>query len=192
MRMAVDARGLSDELGLTGTHVFFNEGWVDYDDRQNYLLEADIGVSTHLDHVETALSFRTRILDYLWASLPMVATRGDSLADLIERAGPRPHGAAGRRRRAGGGAGRACSTTRASARRAGENVAGVVPDLRVVGRPWRRWWSSAAPPGGRPTSSTPSCPGDCRSGWARRSSSPMAGARTSGSRSSTSAPAVPS
>jgi glycosyltransferase involved in cell wall biosynthesis len=84
MRMAVAARRLSDSLALTGTHVFFNEGWVDYDDRQNYLLDADIGVSTHLDHVETALSYRTRVLDYLWASLPVVATRGDALADLVE------------------------------------------------------------------------------------------------------------
>jgi glycosyltransferase involved in cell wall biosynthesis len=84
MRMAVAARALSDRLGLTGTHAFFNEGWVDYDDRQNYLLDADIGVSTHLDHIETAMSFRTRILDYLWSSLPTVATGGDALAELIE------------------------------------------------------------------------------------------------------------
>ena len=87
MRMAVAARALSDSLGLTDKHVFFNEGWVDYDDRQNYLLEADIGVSTHLDHVETAFSFRTRILDYLWTCLPIVATGGDTFADLIESNG---------------------------------------------------------------------------------------------------------
>ena len=42
--MALAARTLSGELGLTGTHVFFNDGWVDYDDRQNYLLDADVGV----------------------------------------------------------------------------------------------------------------------------------------------------
>jgi glycosyltransferase involved in cell wall biosynthesis len=83
MRMAYDTMALSDELGLTGTHAFFNEGWVEYDDRQNYLLDADIGVSTHLDHVETAFSFRTRILDYLWAGLPIVTTQGDVLADLV-------------------------------------------------------------------------------------------------------------
>ena len=87
MRMAVAARNLSDALGLTDKHVFFNEGWVAYDDRQNYLLESDIGVSTHLDHVETAFSFRTRILDYLWARLPIVATGGDTFADLIESRG---------------------------------------------------------------------------------------------------------
>jgi glycosyltransferase involved in cell wall biosynthesis len=84
MRMGYDAQRLSEELGLTDEFVFFNEGWVDYDDRQNYLLDADVGVSTHLDHVETAFSFRTRILDYFWASLPVVATAGDAFAELIE------------------------------------------------------------------------------------------------------------
>jgi GT2 family glycosyltransferase len=87
MQMSDDAVALARELGLVGTHVFFNEDWVEYDDRQNYLLEADIGVSTHLDHVETEFSFRTRVLDYLWASLPIVATAGDSLADLVETRG---------------------------------------------------------------------------------------------------------
>ncbi len=85
MRMAATARALSDQLGLTGTHVFFNEGWVEYADRQNHLLEADVGVTTHLAHLETALSSRTRILDYLWASLPVVATEGDVLADLVDQ-----------------------------------------------------------------------------------------------------------
>jgi glycosyltransferase involved in cell wall biosynthesis len=87
MKMTDDAVALADELGLVGTHAFFNEDWVEYDDRQNYLLESDIGVSTHLDHVETEFSFRTRLLDYLWASLPIVATSGDSLASLIETSG---------------------------------------------------------------------------------------------------------
>ena len=87
MKMADDAVALAEELGLAGTNVFFNHDWVEYGDRQNYLLEADIGVSTHLDHVETEFSFRTRLLDYLWASLPIVATSGDSLAALIETSG---------------------------------------------------------------------------------------------------------
>jgi hypothetical protein len=83
MRMAFQARELADELDLVGTHVFFNDGWVDYNDRQNYLLESDVGVSTHLNHVETAFSFRTRLLDYFWASLPVVASDGDSFGDVI-------------------------------------------------------------------------------------------------------------
>jgi len=37
--------------------------------------------------VETRFAFRTRVLDYLWASLPMLLTSGDYFADLAERAG---------------------------------------------------------------------------------------------------------
>lgn len=87
MRMAADTRRLCGDLGLVGTHVFFNEGWVPYHERQDYLLDADVGVSTHLDHIETAYSFRTRVLDYIWAGLPVVTTEGDALADLVRREG---------------------------------------------------------------------------------------------------------
>lgn len=83
MRVATELRALAGELGLVGSHVFFNEGWVNYDERAAFLLDADVGVSTHLDHVETAYSFRTRILDYLWAGLPIVTTEGDAFADLV-------------------------------------------------------------------------------------------------------------
>ncbi|WP_448629962.1 glycosyltransferase [Cellulomonas soli] len=83
MRVAWETRELADQLGLTGRHVFFNEDWVPYEERADYLLDADVGVSTHFEHVETAFSFRTRILDYLWASLPIVATDGDTFAPLI-------------------------------------------------------------------------------------------------------------
>jgi hypothetical protein len=77
---------LADELGLTGQTVFFS-GWVPYEERANYLLEADIGVSLHRDHLETRFSFRTRFLDYLWAGLPIVATQGDVLSEEVERHG---------------------------------------------------------------------------------------------------------
>jgi len=87
MRVAWDTRQLSEELGLTGTHVFFNEGWVPYAERADYLLDADLGVSTHFEHIETAYSFRTRILDYLWTGLPIVATDGDTFGTLIRAHG---------------------------------------------------------------------------------------------------------
>jgi GT2 family glycosyltransferase/glycosyltransferase involved in cell wall biosynthesis len=87
MRVAWETQELSRELGLTGRHVFFNEGWVPYDERSDYLLDADVGVSTHFQHVETAFSFRTRILDYLWATLPIVATDGDTFGTLIQAHG---------------------------------------------------------------------------------------------------------
>ncbi|GAB2974070.1 glycosyltransferase [Amycolatopsis acidiphila] len=74
---------LADRLGLTGKHVFFNEHWVPYSERQNWLLDADCGVTTHFEHVETTFAFRTRVLDYLWAGLPIVTTDGDAFADLV-------------------------------------------------------------------------------------------------------------
>jgi len=82
-RMAVEALQLAKDLGVVDTQVFFNMDWTDYDDRINYLLDADLGVSTHFNHIETAFSFRTRILDYLWAGLPIVATDGDAFAPLV-------------------------------------------------------------------------------------------------------------
>jgi glycosyltransferase involved in cell wall biosynthesis len=83
MEVSFRARELASELGLLDRVVFFNDGWVPYDERANYLLDADLGVSTHFDHLETAFSFRTRILDYLWASLPIVSTDGDTFASII-------------------------------------------------------------------------------------------------------------
>lgn len=83
MSMATRARQLADELQLAGKHVFFNDGWVRYHERADYLLEADAGVSTHVQHAETEFAFRTRILDYLWAGLPIVSTAGDSFGRLV-------------------------------------------------------------------------------------------------------------
>ncbi|GAB3583981.1 glycosyltransferase [Amycolatopsis endophytica] len=74
---------LADRLGLTDKHVYFNEHWVPFGERQNWLLDANCGVTTHFEHVETTFAFRTRVLDYLWAGLPIVTTDGDAFADLV-------------------------------------------------------------------------------------------------------------
>jgi glycosyltransferase involved in cell wall biosynthesis len=83
---AREARRVADELELTDRHVFFGD-WLAYDERVDVLLDADLAVSTHHDHVETRYSFRTRALDALWAGLPIVTTEGDALADLVVAAG---------------------------------------------------------------------------------------------------------
>lgn len=83
MDIGAQTRALSERLGLTNEHVFFNETWVPYAERQNWLLDADCGVTTHYEHVETTFAFRTRVLDYLWTGLPIVTTDGDSFADLV-------------------------------------------------------------------------------------------------------------
>jgi glycosyltransferase involved in cell wall biosynthesis len=83
--MAARAVELAKELGLYERFVFFNFAWVPYAERVNYLLESDLGISSHLDTLEARFSFRTRLLDYFWVGLPTVTTRGDVLADLVER-----------------------------------------------------------------------------------------------------------
>lgn len=73
----------SKQYHLYNENIFFND-WVEYSERQNYLLEADLGVSTYFNNLETRFSFRTRILDYLWCDLPMILTKGDYMSELVE------------------------------------------------------------------------------------------------------------
>lgn len=85
MEMAVKARDEAEKLGSLNRSIFFSEGWTPYNERVNYLLDADAAVSAHFDLPETRFSFRTRILDYFWTGRPILTTTGDHLADLIER-----------------------------------------------------------------------------------------------------------
>ncbi|MGP3535476.1 glycosyltransferase [Microbacterium sp. RD1] len=87
MQALTDTVATAERLDLIDRTVFFNDTWVDYERRADYLLDADVGVSTHVLHAETRFAFRTRILDYLWAQLPIVATDGDSFATLIRERG---------------------------------------------------------------------------------------------------------
>jgi glycosyltransferase involved in cell wall biosynthesis len=87
MAMAQKAVARAEELGLRDRIVFFNDGWVPYDERGAYLLEADLGVSAHFDDLESRFAFRTRLLDCWWAGLPVIATRGDALGELVTQRG---------------------------------------------------------------------------------------------------------
>jgi glycosyltransferase involved in cell wall biosynthesis len=85
--MAVRSRELARTLGIEGRFVFFNEGWVPYEQRGGYLVEADLGVSAHFDDIETRFAYRSRLLDCVWARLPVVTTGGDVLSDLVGERG---------------------------------------------------------------------------------------------------------
>ncbi|MBS1990321.1 MAG: glycosyltransferase family 4 protein [Cyanobacteria bacterium SZAS LIN-3] len=87
MDMTKRARALAQESGLLDKNIFFLDGWVPYEQRVNYLLEATAAVSAHFDLPETRFSFRTRILDYFWCGLPILTTTGDGLAELIQQNG---------------------------------------------------------------------------------------------------------
>lgn len=86
MPMLQDTIRLARDLELLNKDVFFGD-WVPYEDWPNYLLEADVGLSLHFDTVETRLSFRSRVLDYIWAGLPMAVTEGDAISHRIARLG---------------------------------------------------------------------------------------------------------
>jgi glycosyltransferase involved in cell wall biosynthesis len=83
MGRAEQAVELARKLDVYDRVVFFNFGWTPYEERANYLLEGDLGVTTHFDNIETRFAFRTRVLDYLWAGLPIVTTEGDALSELV-------------------------------------------------------------------------------------------------------------
>ncbi len=87
MGVVKEAIDLARSIGALGTSVHFNDAWVPFNERGSFYVEADAGVSTHHVHLETEFSFRTRILDYLWAGLPIVVTEGDGFADLVEKHG---------------------------------------------------------------------------------------------------------
>lgn len=84
-RAAAAARAAAESAGLLDRSVFFNDRWVPYSERADWLLEADCAVSAHLDHLETRFAFRTRLLDCFWGGLPIVCTAGDDLAARVER-----------------------------------------------------------------------------------------------------------
>jgi glycosyltransferase involved in cell wall biosynthesis len=75
---------LARELGLYNRSVFFEFGWVPHSEVSNYLLESDIGICTYFDNLETRYSHRTRFVDLFWAELPMICTRGDVLAEMVQ------------------------------------------------------------------------------------------------------------
>ncbi|MDO5024985.1 MAG: glycosyltransferase family 4 protein [Trueperella sp.] len=83
MQAEMQARNEVAKLKLE-ENVLFNEDWVEYADRHNFLMDADIAVSAHFSGIETEFSFRTRMLDYLWAGLPIVCSDGDFFADLVQ------------------------------------------------------------------------------------------------------------
>jgi glycosyltransferase involved in cell wall biosynthesis len=79
-----EAHEVARACGALGRTVLFNDTWVPYDERVNWLLDAACAISTHRDHLETRFAFRTRLLDCFWSGLPVVCTRGDDLAQRVE------------------------------------------------------------------------------------------------------------
>jgi glycosyltransferase involved in cell wall biosynthesis len=84
--MAEKAEILAVEVGEKDCSILFFE-WLSYEDRESLLCEADVGVTLHPIHVETRYSMRTRVLDYLWARLPILITDGDITSEWVRQYG---------------------------------------------------------------------------------------------------------
>jgi glycosyltransferase involved in cell wall biosynthesis len=59
------------------------EDWVPYEDRIHYYKRADLAICINAIGIENSVSWRTRILDYLWASLPFATNGGDPISELL-------------------------------------------------------------------------------------------------------------
>jgi glycosyltransferase involved in cell wall biosynthesis len=84
MPIEAECHELAKNLGVFDRNVFFSREWIPQAQVPNFLLEADIGVSSYWDRVETHFAFRTRVRDCIWAGLPMILTKGDSFAEMVE------------------------------------------------------------------------------------------------------------
>lgn len=83
-RVVSELEDLVASWGPEGESVTFIE-WVPYEDREALLSEADVGVVLHPMHVETHFSIRTRVVDYIWARLPVLVSAGDLTSEWVQK-----------------------------------------------------------------------------------------------------------
>lgn len=87
--------GKAQELGLLGSNVFFNEVSVGPTELAPWLDHCQAGILTNPPSLESLSSWRTRLLDLLWAGKPLVSSGRDPLGDRMQRAGAAIQVAAG-------------------------------------------------------------------------------------------------
>jgi len=149
-----EARRVAGELGVLDSVVLFNDAWVPYAQRANWLLDATCAISTHRDHLETRFAFRTRLLDCFWAGLPVVCTEGDDLSVRVEREGLGATCAAGSPASAAAALERVLERGRAAHLPALAAAAAELTWPRVVA-PLVRWLQDPGPPPRRLVRSVP-------------------------------------
>ncbi len=66
-------------------YIVFENKYLPYDECIALFSSCRAGFSIAIDSLENTLAYRTRILDYIASGLPVIATKGDVLADVIEK-----------------------------------------------------------------------------------------------------------
>ncbi len=82
-----DLRLATDTKGLKPPQVIGLERWVPYNQRHLVLNRASLLAVLHRHSPETRLSFRTRAMDGLWATLPLLLSEGGEVSDLAHHHG---------------------------------------------------------------------------------------------------------
>jgi len=83
---AVQALALAREIGENDRSIVFVD-WLPYEDYERALCEADVGVTLQPDTLETHLAARSRIVNYFWVRLPVLASEGDVTAEWVREHG---------------------------------------------------------------------------------------------------------
>ena len=61
--------------------------WVQFHDRGNWYLDADMTILANQPGIENAVAWRTRVVDYLWARVPVATNGGDPIGEELIAAG---------------------------------------------------------------------------------------------------------
>jgi len=57
--------------------------WINFNDRADWYLDADIVVVFNKEGEENKLAWRTRVVDFMWADLPILTNGGDPLGEIM-------------------------------------------------------------------------------------------------------------
>lgn len=79
-------RARAETGGLLDKAVFFVP-WFPFDERSTYLRDVDIAVCLHRPSLEADLSLRTRLLDFMQAGIPIIASSGGETASILTASG---------------------------------------------------------------------------------------------------------
>jgi glycosyltransferase involved in cell wall biosynthesis len=63
------------------------QDWVEFNDRANWYLDSDLVILINKIGSENELAWRTRLVDYIWADLPIITNGGDPLGEELIAAG---------------------------------------------------------------------------------------------------------
>jgi glycosyltransferase involved in cell wall biosynthesis len=84
--VAKEAMAYVRDRGLE-REITFLPRWLSREDFVAHLRDADVGISLNGSTLESRYATRTRVLDYLAASLPVICTRGDAMSHVVESHG---------------------------------------------------------------------------------------------------------